>query len=280
MSFGVFIAVLLAALLHATWNALAKISADRLVLLAVLKMATTAVALAIVPFLPALPVEAWPYLAVSVTIHTAYFLSLTVSYRLGDLSLVYPLSRGVAPLVVALLAVLYLGERLDEQALIAFLALCAGLMSMMVSARGAIGPPRAVAAALMTGCLIAGYTVADGAGARAAQDALSYLLWLNLFNGLPIILIAVLRRRQVLVPQLRQVWKAGAVSALVSLLAYWIVLWASTQAPLALVAAVREVSMVFAMLFGVVFLKERLNLRKVASVFVTLAGTMLLRTSR
>jgi len=280
MSVGVFFAVLCAALLHATWNALVKISADRLVLLAVLKIFTTLVAVASLPFITMPPIEVWPYIAASVVIHTAYFLFLTIAYRFGDLSQVYPLSRGVAPLIVAGLAVFILGETLGRQSIVALLLISIGIMSMIFSGKGAVGQPKAVAAALATGCFIAGYTVADGAGARLSADAHSYLMWLNIFNGIPIILIAVVFRRSELVPQMRLVWKAGALSALVSLLAYWIVLWASTHAPLALVAAVREVSMVFAVLFGVVFLKEKLNLRKAASIFMTLTGTVLLRTAK
>jgi drug/metabolite transporter (DMT)-like permease len=280
MSIGVFLAVLCAALLHASWNALVKVSADRLVLLAVLKVTTTVVAVASIPFISIPPVEAWPYIASSVVIHTAYFLFLTISYRFGDLSQVYPVSRGAAPLLVAGFAVVVLGETLELQASIALLLISCGIMSLVFSEKGAIGQPKAVGAALATGCFIAGYTVADGAGARLAQDALSYILWLNVFNGIPIILIAAALRRGELVPQARQVWKGGALSAIISLAAYWIVLWASTQAPLALVAAVREASIVFALLFGAFFLKEKVNLRKVMSVFVTLTGTALLRVSK
>lgn len=280
MSIGVFLAVLCAALLHASWNALVKVSADRLVLLAVLKVTTTVIAVASIPFISIPPVEAWPYIAASVAIHTAYFLFLTISYRFGDLSQVYPVSRGAAPLLVAGFAVVVLGETLELQASIALLLISCGIMSLVFSEKGAIGQPKAVGAALATGCFIAGYTVADGAGARLTQDALSYILWLNVFNGIPIILIAAALRRGELVPQARQVWKGGALSAIISLAAYWIVLWASTQAPLALVAAVREASIVFALLFGAIFLKEKVNLRKVMSVFVTLTGTALLRVSK
>lgn len=280
MSIGVFLAVLCAALLHASWNALVKVSADRLVLLAVLKVTTTVIAVASTPFISIPPVEAWPYIAASVAIHTAYFLFLTISYRFGDLSQVYPVSRGAAPLLVAGFAVVVLGETLELQASIALLLISCGIMSLVFSEKGAIGQPKAVGAALATGCFIAGYTVADGAGARLTQDALSYILWLNVFNGIPIILIAAALRRGELVSQARQVWKGGALSAIISLAAYWIVLWASTQAPLALVAAVREASIVFALLFGAIFLKEKVNLRKVMSVFVTLTGTALLRVSK
>lgn len=280
MSIGVFLAVLCAALLHAAWNALVKVSADRLVLLAVLKVTTTLVAVASIPFVSVPPVEAWPYLAASAVIHTAYFLFLTIAYRFGDLSQVYPLSRGAAPLIVAGLAVFILGETLGQQANVALLLISLGIMSLILSEKGAIGQPKAVMAAVATACFIAGYTVADGAGARLSANAHSYILWLNVFNGIPIILIAAALRRRELVPQVKRVWKMGALSAIVSLAAYWIVLWASTQAPLALVAAVREASMVFAVFFGVVFLREKLNLRKALSIFVTLTGTALLRVSK
>lgn len=280
MSIGVFFAVLCAALLHASWNALVKVSADRLVLLAVLKITTTIFAVASIPFITTPPVEAWPYVAASVGIHTAYFLFLTISYRFGDLSQAYPIARGAAPLLVAGFAVVVLGETLEFQASTALLLISFGIMSLVFSEKGAIGQPKAIGAALATGCFIAGYTVADGTGARLSQDALSYILWLNVFNGIPTILIATALRRRELVPQAKRVWKMGALSAIISLAAYWIVLWASTKAPLALVAAVREASIAFALLFGVVFLKEKINLRKVLSVFVTLSGTALLRVSK
>jgi len=182
MSVGVFFAVLVAALLHASWNALVKVSADRLVLIAVLKVTTTILAVASIPIIATPPVEAWPYIAASVVIHTAYFLFLTISHRFGDLSQVYPISRGAAPLLVAGFAVVVLGETLEFQSSIALLLISCGIMSLVFSEKGAIGQPKAIGAALATGCFIAGYTVADGAGARLSQDALSYILWLNVFR--------------------------------------------------------------------------------------------------
>ena len=281
MSVGVFLAVLVAALLHATWNALVKVSADRLVLLAVMKVGTTLFALASVPFIEVPPAAAWPYIAASTLIHTGYFLFLVTSYRYGDLSHVYPISRGAAPLMVALLATVFLGEVLSAQATLAVLLVAMGIMSLMLT-QGSDGlkHPKAIGAALATACFIAGYTIVDGTGARLSASANSYILWLNAVNGIPIILIALLFRHGQIQAQIGKVWKAGALSGIVSLLAYWIVLWAATQAPLAMVAAVREASMVFAVLFGVLFLKERLDLRRLFSIFVTLSGTVLLKTSR
>lgn len=281
MSAGVFLAVLVAALLHATWNALVKVSADRLVLLAVMKIGTTVFALASVPLIEVPPAAAWPYIVASTVIHTGYFLFLVTAYRYGDLSHVYPIQRGAAPLIVALLATVFLGEVLSAQASLAVLLIAIGIMSLVLI-KGADGlkQPKAIGAALATACFIAGYTLADGTGARLSANAHSYILWLNVINGIPIILIAVLFRRGQLRAQVGKVWKAGVLSGVVSLLAYWIVLWAATQAPLAMVAAVREASMVFAVLFGVLFLKEQLDVRRLISIFVTMSGTVLLKTSR
>ena len=281
MSLGVFLAVLVAALLHATWNALVKVSADRLVLLVVLKLGTTLFALSSVPFIEMPPVEVWPYILTSTAIHTGYFMFLAVAYRYGDLSHVYPLSRGAAPLIVAVLATIFLDEVLDTQAALAVLLVGLGIMSLVFT-KGADGlrQPRAMGAALATACFIAGYTLVDGTGARLSANAHSYILWLNVFSGIPIILYVLVFRRRQFHAQAHKVWRAGVLSGAVSLLAYWIVLWAATQAPLAMVAAVREASMVFAVIFGVVFLKERLDLRRLLSVFVTITGTVLLKTSR
>lgn len=281
MTLTVFLAVLAAAFLHAGWNAFVKISADRLVLMAVAKICSTVIALLAIPHIDVPPPEAWPYITASVVIHTGYFLFLVIAYRFGDLSQVYPLARGAAPLIVAAIAVPLLGETLSQQNLWAILLISAGVVSLMLTrqADGAI-QTQAVLAALATACFTAGYTIVDGAGVRLCATPESYMLWLNVFNGLPIIAVALVLRRGTFVPQAGKVWKVALASTVVSLFAYWIVLWATTQAPISLVAAVREASMVFAVMFGVVFLKERLDLRRLASVFVTLAGLVMMKTSR
>ena len=134
--------------------------------------------------------------------------------------------------------------------------------------------------ALGTGVFIAGYTVVDGLGARLSDSAHSYIFWLNIFDGIPITILAFSLRRDQILVQVRTSWKLGVLAGIVSLLAYWVVIWAMTLAPLALVSAVRETSMVFAVLFGVFFLKERLNLARLASTTITLLGAVMLKTSR
>jgi len=133
---------------------------------------------------------------------------------------------------------------------------------------------------LGTGVFIAGYTIVDGLGARLAYSAHSYTFWLNAIDSIPLILVAAYLRRGQIRTHAQKTWKIGMFAGVVSLIAYWIVIWAMTLAPMAMVSAVRETSMIFAVLFGVFFLKERLNLARLASTAVTLIGAVMLKTSR
>lgn len=281
MTTGVFAMVLGAALLHAAWNALVKVNADRLVMIAVMMTSQVAVALLVVPFVAFPTPESWPYIWASTALNTAYCVFLINAYRYGDLSHVYPLARGSAPLIVAAISVAIVGETLNRQAALSVVLIALGIMSLTLT-RGAGGfrDPRAMLYALGTGVFIAGYTVVDGLGARLADSAHSYAFWVHLLNGMPITLLALYLRRGRVLVSVRKSWKLGALAGIVSLLAYWIVIWAMTQAPMALVAAVRETSMVFAVVFGVFFLKERLNLARLASMGMTLIGTVMIRMSR
>ena len=281
MTAGVFAMVLGAALLHAAWNALVKINADRLVMIAIMTMSQVFVALLVIPFVAFPTPESWPYIWASTVLNTAYCIFLISAYRYGDLSHVYPISRGSAPLIVAAISTLIVGETLSAQASVSIVIIGLGIMSLTLT-RGAAGfaEPRAVLYALGTGLFIAGYTVVDGLGARLADSAHSYTFWVHLFNGIPITLLALYLRRGRVFVSVRKSWKIGMLGGLISLVAYWIVIWAMTQAPMAMVSAVRETSMVFAVLIGVLVLKERLDLERLASIGTTLAGTVLLKLSR
>ncbi len=281
MTTTVFAMVLAAAVLHAAWNALVKVNADRLVMIAIMMMSQVIVAALVVPFVALPTAESWPYIWGSTALNTAYCLFLIQAYRYGDLSHVYPLARGSAPLIVAVISVAIVGETLSRQAGLSVVVIALGIMSLALT-RGASGfqEPRAMLYALGTGILIAGYTVVDGLGARLAESAHSYTFWVHLFDGIPITLLALYLRRGQIWVSVRKAWKVGVLGGLISFLAYWIVIWAMTQAPLALVSAVRETSMVFAVLFGVFFLKERLDLARLASTGLTLIGTVMLKLSR
>lgn len=281
MTTGVFAIVLAAAVLHAAWNAMVKVNGDRLVMIAIMMMSQVVIGLLVVPFVAFPTPESWPYIWASTVLNTAYCLFLIKAYRYGDLSHVYPLSRGSAPLIVALIAIVFVGEALTMQAGLSVLAIALGIMSLTLT-RGAEGlrEPRALFYAIGTGFFIAGYTVVDGVGARLAESAESYTFWSHLLNGIPITGLALFLRRGQIRRSLIQGWKPGVFGGLISLLAYWIVTWAMTQAPLAMVSAVRETSIVFALLFGVFFLKEAFNFARLASIAITLFGIAMLKLSR
>jgi len=273
--------VLGAALLHAVWNALVKVNGDRLIMVAIMMTSQAVIAILVLPFVEFPTPASWPYIWASTALHTAYFLFLVMAYRYGDLSHVYPIARGSAPLIVAVVSVAIVGETLSRQAALSVVLIALGIMSLTLT-RGASGfrEPKAILYALGTGVFIAGYTVVDGLGGRLADSAHSYIFWLNLFDGIPITILALYLRWGQIFVQVRVSWKPGVFSGIVSLVAYWIVIWAMTLAPMALVSAVRETSMVFAVLFGVLFLRERLNLARLASTTITLVGAVMLKMSK
>lgn len=281
MEVHVFIVVLLAALCHAIWNAFIKVDGDRLVFMAVLLAGSGMGALSATPFLPLPAPESWPYIALSILLHQGYTIFLILAYRYGDLSHVYPLARGSAPLIVAFLSVTLIGEQLTRHALLAVFIMGVGIMTLSLT-RGAqnLRNPWAVFFALGTGLFIAGYTITDGVGARLAGSAHSYAAWMLGLEAIPIVTFVLWKRKMRALPQINRIWKPAMLMGLISLAAYWTVIWAMSVAPIALVAALRETSIIFAVLFGVLFLKERLSLARLASTFLTLAGVALLKVSR
>ncbi|MEM7226176.1 MAG: DMT family transporter [Pseudomonadota bacterium] len=281
MEAHVFAVVLLAALFHATWNAFVKVDGDRLLFFAVMLTAGGLAALATLPFLPLPARESWPYILLSVLVHQGYSAFLLLAYRYGDLSHVYPLARGSAPLIVALVSVTVIGEALSPMGLSAVAVIGLGIMSLALT-RDAQGlrDPWSVLCALATGGFIAGYTVIDGIGARAAGNAHAYAAWMLGLEWIPVAAFAFWIRRRSAGPHLRRIWKRASLLGVMGLIAYWAVIWAMTVAPIALVAALRETSIVMVVIFGVVFLKERLSLVRLAATMATLIGTVMLKLSR
>lgn len=281
MSLTVFAMVLAAALLHAVWNALVKVNGDRLVIMAVIMGSQTVICSLLLPFAGLPDAAAWPYILGSVALHNGYCLFLVMAYRYGDLSHVYPIARGSAPFIVTLMSMVFAAEYLDRHGLLAVMLVTAGVMSLALTrGAGGVKETRAVMFAVGTGLFIASYTVVDGMGARVSGNAHAYAFWLLALHGIPFALFTAWFRRGRLATQLGSVWKSGLSAGVASLLAYWIVIWAMTMAPLGLVSALRETSVVFAVMFGVVLLKERLDVVRVAAIATTLIGTVILRTGR
>ena len=281
MPIDMFLMVLGAALVHATWNALVKTDRDRLALIRVMSVTQLVVSVCLLPFVAVPAPESWPYLAASMVLCTGYMLFLNRAYQMGDLSLAYPLARGVAPFIVAVVSVWFLGEQLSQTGVLAILLIGLGITSLTL-ARGAasLRDWRPIVLALITGSFIGSYTIVDGLGARAAGSPHGYMIWLSLLTALLIVgSVRWLRRgrRTPLSPRSRN---AGIAAGIMSYGSTWVVIWALSLAPLAMVSALRETGIVFAVIIGVVFLKERVNLARLASIALTLVGTTLLKLSR
>jgi len=270
-----------AAVLHAIWNAVVKGGHDKHLGMAAIVLGHAPIAVVALLIAPTPDPASWPYLIAGVALHVGYQFFLLTSYRIGDLTQVYPIARGTAPMLVAGVSVVFLGVTLSTNELLPILMIAIGVMSLsLVRQQDGLRNSRAAALAFATGCFIAGYSLVDGLGARQAGTALGFYGWLSLFNALVFALITVVAK-----PGLIRRIHIDAVPALVfggtaSFAAYGLVIWAFTQAPIALVTALRETSIIFALLIGVFFLKERLDLAKVVSTVVTLSGAILLRFAR
>ncbi|KUO68811.1 MAG: hypothetical protein APF80_03635 [Alphaproteobacteria bacterium BRH_c36] len=277
----VFFAVLLAAALHASWNALVKGGHDKFVSMSAIVIGHAPLAVVALLFFPALDIACLPYLIAGAAAHFGYQSFLLMSYRLGDLTQVYPIARGVAPLIVTAVSVGCLGVELLSVQYAGILLIAAGIISVAL-VRRADGLRNAPAAfsALVTGCFIAAYSLNDGWGARVAGSPVAFYAWLSIINAVVwTAAMAIVRpgvvRRMAANARLLTLFGGSA-----SFIAYAIVVWAFTQAPIPLVTALRETSMVFALLLGVFVLKERLDLGKVVSTVVTLTGAALLRLAK
>ena len=278
MSGEIVAIVLVAALAHASWNALAKSDDDRLVTLGAINAFRF---LLCIPLVLALPIPArasWPYLVASAILHMGYYTFLLSAYRYGDLSKVYPLARGLSPLIVAAGAFAFAGERLGPVALAGVAIACAGIASLSAgdAAMRADEHRRGVFFAAGTALFIAGYTVTDGMGVRLSGHAVSYVAWLSILNGLPMLLAAAVVRRAALARHLAaRAWKS-AVGGALQLMAYGFVVWALALAPMAAVSALRETSVLFAAIIGVRLLGEPLGARRILAASLVAAGIVMI----
>ncbi len=277
ISLAVTLAVLGAGFLHALWNAMLKSSAGEPLLdTALIVAGGTVVALLVLPFVGIPGRASWPFMALSAMIHFAYYVTLAGAYRRGDLSFAYPLMRGVAPLFVTLLGLVFLGENPTPQMLAGILLISLGILVIAWFASGR-HTPAAAGWALANAAIIGVYTLVDGAGARASGDALAYVTWLIFLEGFPYMIWIVATRGRPAVNFVARRWRRGLAGGAASLAAYGIVLWAMTRAPVAVVAALRETSVLFAALMGAMVLKESFGWRRLAGAASVVAGVAALR---
>lgn len=281
MTITVFLAVILAAFLHASWNALVRGGQDRTTAMAAVMLGQALFGAACLPVLPFPAAESWPWLLSSVVLHLGYQFFLLEAYKTGGLSEVYPLARGTAPLVVAAVSVGALGVVLSTTEWMGILLISCGLVSLVIVGAGGVYklPGRATVMALCTSLFIAAYSIVDGMGARVSDSPVAYFGWLALIDTVIFLpLLAIWKPQEVrAVPR---AWRVVLIGGFASFAAYALVVWAFTQAPIATVAALRETSILFALAIGVGVLGERLDARRILAAMLTLAGAILLRLGK
>ena len=272
MSLSLFCIVLFAALLHASWNAIVKRGTDTL-LTTILVTGSAAVIAAIgLPFLPAPAAQSWPWLAASTLLQVGYYVLVARTYQLTDMSASYPLMRGCAPILVALISTLFLGERLAWIAWAGIALICLGILCMTR------GLPRQHAwLPLLNAGVIATYTLVDAWGARHSGAAVSYTLWLFLLSGLPLPLWALCTRADALRDYARRNWGYGIVGGFGTLISYGLALWAMTVAPVAMISALRETSILFGILISAWILHERVTRQRWIAAGLIVLGAVVLR---
>ena len=256
MTVGVFGIVLLAAVMHATWNALVKASADRAIILALISVGHVILGTIAALFVPIPAIESWPYIAISTIIHWVYYFMLYHSYRLGDLSRVYPISRGISPVLVAFGAQFVAGETLPVEAWFGVLIVSFGIIFLSKADNSSKSSTTATFAALGTGACIASYTIADGMGVRVAHSVIGYVAWLFILEIFVVIYIFYQNRYEITI-QHKSVWLVGTLGGVVSAAAYGLVIYAKSLTLLALVSTLRETSVIFAALIGIILFGER-----------------------
>jgi drug/metabolite transporter (DMT)-like permease len=278
LTLGITLAVLAAGLMHAIWNALVKSArgGDPMLDMAAVVAGSSVCALIVLPLVGTPAPASWKFMLASTVIHFGYYVTLAQAYRTGDLSFAYPLMRGSAPLIVAVLGIVVLHEVPSAHALLGIVLICAGIVSIAFVRRER-HPPGAARWAFANAAIIAAYTLVDGTGARASGNAAAYVSWLIFIEGLPFLAWLAWRRGAPAVAYVRASWGRGLLGGAFSLAAYGIVLYAMTRAPVAAVAALRETSVLFAALIGSLWLKEGFGAMRLAGAASVAVGIAALR---
>ena len=278
MSATILFLALSAALLHASWNALAKSGANPVFNIAAYQLLSSLLCIPFLPFVSMPGPTVWVLIAASTAIHTLYYFSLAQAYRSGDLSAVYPLLRGLAPVLVAVSAWLFAGETLTAGNLLGVLIISVGIMSLTLGRSAQSGlSGRAIFWGCTTAVLIASYTVVDGSGVRAAVDPLSYIVWLFLVESIPVVMIVLATQRTAWFHYIGSHKAQILFGGVASTAAYGMVIYAMSLGAMAVVSSLRETSVIFATLIGAVFLGERFGVRRVIAAVMVTAGVIVMR---
>ncbi|UWR96354.1 DMT family transporter [Phaeobacter inhibens] len=267
--------ILSAALLHAIWNAIVKTATDRTTTLGLVALGHVLPGAVMVASLPLPAVASLPYIGLSTVVHFGYFYMLGRAYQHGDLSVVYPIARGIVPALVSLWAMIFVGEMLPLQAWFGIGLIALGIqLSSWKALRSGVGRG-ALWYALGTGFCISVYSLVDGIGVRLSGNTVSYWAW-GAFLHIFVAVFVILRKRETLPGLPLKVWALGIAGGLVSMCAYGLVLFAKNFAPLGAVSALRETSVIFAALIGFLILKEGNWQRRLGAAVLMAVGVALI----
>ena len=278
MPLNIFLLVILAAFLHAVWNAMIKNEENKYLAVTAIVLGHVPASIFFILLAPAPSVESIPFIILSALLHIGYEWYLLSAYRFGDLTKVYPIARGTAPILVAIVSLIFLGVVLSNFEILGIIIISLGILSLSFQGAKDFKNRSVVIYALVTGFFIMGYSITDGYGARVSDSFLSYMGWSFILNAtiFPIIL-KINNKSEVITKIFKEGKKIFFIGGTLSYIVYGIVVWGFTKAPIALVAALRETSIIFALLIGIFFLKEKFTFLKAIATFIIFFGVILLK---
>lgn len=280
MTIGVFTLVLIAALCHAIWNTIIKLSPDKSLETSLMNLSGSLIAIPAVLYFGIPESEVWIFLLGSLILHIAYYYSLSGAYQWGDMSLTYPIMRGMAPFFLLLITSIFAFEPLLHSSIIGVCLLCSGIVFLGIDSARVLNHKKAILFALLNALVIALYTIVDGLGVRASHDVFAYIAMFIFIDGI-IYSSFVIYRRQKSSQHLKQYminrWPYFSLGAIATTGSYGIALWAMSEAPISLVSALREVSVLFAVFIAWLYLKEKLSKQRIAGVVLVLLGSFFIK---
>ena len=278
MPLTVFFAVILAAVLHAVWNAMVKNEKDKYLGIAGIVFGRVPASIVIIFFAPIPSAESIPYIILSAILHNGYQWFLLSAYKFGDYTKVYPIARGTAPILISIVSLIFLGVVMSNFELLGIFVVCLGILSLSFQDVQSFKNRKAIIYALITGGFIMSYMITDGYGARISVSLLSYMGWMSILNAfLFAILLNFMKQPGIITRVVKDGKPIFLVGGTISFLVYAIIIWAFTQAPIPVVSALRETSIIFALLIGTLFLKEKFTLLKIAAVMTIFFGIIVLK---
>ena len=278
MSLNIFLAVILAAFLHATWNAMVKNEENKYLAVTAIVLGHVPASVFIILLTPFPSIESIPFIILSALMHNGYNWYLLSAYKFGDLTKVYPIARGTAPILVTIVSLIFLGVALSNFEVLGIFIISLGILSLSFHRAKSLKNRSAAIYALVTGFFIMGYSITDGYGARVSNSFLSYMGWVFILNAFSFPLILKINdKSEVITKIFKEGKKIFFIGGTLSYIVYGIVIWGFTQAPIALITALRETSIIFALLIGTFFLKEKFTLLKVIATFIIFFGVALLK---